>query len=181
MTNNAVWDCLQQRKITEEILLKRWKRKSYFLLGKAKVGAFELKDAIVYFKGALSLLGNDVNYVKEANDLRMLISTNSKKLEKEEKAEKAIWSKAFKKNEEIETKAEEAANKAVSSSKMASLLGINPSSKPAASSSAVVPKKSKVSTSNSLAWLYSPWLIGGTTVLGLGALFAFAFLKPKLR
>ena len=35
---SKVWDCLVQRKLTLDTLLKKWKKRSYYLAGKGYTG-----------------------------------------------------------------------------------------------------------------------------------------------
>jgi hypothetical protein len=100
---SKVWECLQKRNITKDILLKKWKKRSYYLAGKGYTGSLDLKNAKENFKSALDLIESDPEYVKEANELKKLINETTKKIMKENKIEKKMWSKAFSGQEE-ETK-----------------------------------------------------------------------------
>lgn len=92
---SKVWDCLLKRKLTKDILLKKWKKRSYYLAGKGYTGSLDLKNAKEKFKSALELIDGDVEYLKESNELKKLINETAKKIAKENKMEKKMWSKAF--------------------------------------------------------------------------------------
>jgi hypothetical protein len=86
------------RGVTKETLLKKWKRRALVILGKSYVGLLEFKLARNCFKSALQIIQSDsATLTKEMNEIQQLIVTTSKKLEKQSKTEKTIWSKAFKK------------------------------------------------------------------------------------
>jgi hypothetical protein len=95
--SSLVWECLLARGVTKETLLKKWKRRALVLLGKAYVGLLEFKLARNCFKSALQIIQTDSTLTKELNEIQQLIVTTSKKLDKQSKTEKTIWSKAFKK------------------------------------------------------------------------------------
>jgi hypothetical protein len=99
LATSVVWECLQARGVSQDTLLKKWKRRALIYLGKAYVGLLEFKLARNCFKSALGLIQSDPTLVKECNEIQQLIVTTSKKLDKQTKNEKTIWSKAFKKQE----------------------------------------------------------------------------------
>ena len=92
---SKVWECLKKRKITLDTLLKKWKKRSFYLQGKGYSGSLDLKRAKECFKSALDLIEGDEMYVKEENELKKLIMDTTKKIVKENKIEKKMWSKAF--------------------------------------------------------------------------------------
>jgi hypothetical protein len=112
LAESKVWAIMLSRGATVELLLKKWKRRAYFLLGKGYVGMMELKLAKDSFKAALLLIQSDSSLAKEAQEIRQLIAMVTKNLEKETKNAKKMWSKAFKKNDGIEGDIERAASPA---------------------------------------------------------------------
>lgn len=108
--DSKVWSIMQSRGITLDQLLKKWKRRAYFLLGKGYVGMMELKLAKDSFKAALVLIQSDPTLVKEIQEIRQLLATVTKNLEKETKNAKKMWTKAFKKNDGIEGDIERASS-----------------------------------------------------------------------
>jgi hypothetical protein len=100
---SKVWECLQERKLTMDTLIKKWKKRSYYLAGKGYTGSLDLKNAKENFKAALDLIDGDPEYVKESNELKKLINDATKKIVKENKMEKKMWSKAFS-GDDVETK-----------------------------------------------------------------------------
>jgi hypothetical protein len=60
----------------------------------------EFKLAQASLKSALNLIKSDTTLTKECQEIRQLISGLSKKLTKQQKSEKTMWTKAFKKQEE---------------------------------------------------------------------------------
>jgi hypothetical protein len=133
MDSSQVWVCLQQR-VSKDVLIKRWKRRALFLLGRCYVGLLEFKLALNSFKAALALIKDDPSLVKECKDIRTLISTTTKKLEKETKNEKQMWSKAFEKQKAEETEIEKSASASPSPQRTASPLSPSPSPVPRYSS-----------------------------------------------
>jgi hypothetical protein len=99
LDTSVVWECLQARGLTKETLLQKWKRRALVFLGKGYDGLLEFKLARNCFKSALVLIQSDPSLVKDSNEIRQLIVVTSKKLEKQSKNEKEIWTKAFKKQE----------------------------------------------------------------------------------
>ena len=93
---------MKSRGVTLDTLLKKWKRRAYYLQGKGYVGMMDLKPAKESYKAALALIQSDSSLAKEAAELRQLIVSTSKKLDKETKSAKKMWTKAFKKNDGIE-------------------------------------------------------------------------------
>lgn len=102
LNESRVWVIMQSRGITYDTLVKKWKRKAYYLLGKAYVGMMELKLAKDSFKSALTIIQSDSSLAKEATEIKQLLASTTKKLEKETKNAKKMWSKAFQQNSGIE-------------------------------------------------------------------------------
>ena len=86
--------------MTKDTLFKKWKRRALIYLGKAYTGLLEFKLAKNSFKAALGLIQSDPTLAKEGNEIRQLIVATTKKLEKESKSEKKMWSKALNNLEE---------------------------------------------------------------------------------
>lgn len=100
------------RGVTKTQLQKQWKRRSLYLLGKACVGLGECDEAVTYFKRALKLVVNDPARATDVKELKQLIVSTTKRAEKDRKAAKNMWSKAFKKRGEEGVAEEEAATAA---------------------------------------------------------------------
>jgi hypothetical protein len=96
--DGAVWKSLVALGMTEEKVLKEWKKKSHFLVGKAELLRKEYKDAGIHLEAALKLIAGDLSRAAEENELRLLLTTATKKRSEELKKEKSTWSKAFEKN-----------------------------------------------------------------------------------
>ena len=109
---SKVWECLVARGVTKAQLQKQWKRRSLYLLGKACVGLGECDEAVSYFKRALKLVIDDPARATDVKELKQLIVSATKRAEKDRKAAKNMWSKAFKKRGEEGVAEEEAATAA---------------------------------------------------------------------
>jgi hypothetical protein len=103
-----VWQCLLDRGMTKNKLLKEWKIKSYFLAGKAELLKKEYDASISHLEDALKILADDPQSIAEITKLKDLLSTAMKKRSAELKKEKSTWSKAFQKNKEEPEKPEPA-------------------------------------------------------------------------
>lgn len=106
MKDGLVWQCLLDRGMTKNKLLKEWKIKSYFLAGKAELLKKEYDASIVHLEDALKILADDPQSTAEITKLKDLLSTAMKKRSAELKKEKSTWSKAFQKNKEEPEKPE---------------------------------------------------------------------------
>lgn len=106
MKDGLVWQCLLDRGMTKNKLLKEWKIKSYFLAGKAELLKKEYDASISHLEDALKILADDPQSTAEITKLKDLLSTAMKKRSAELKKEKSTWSKAFQKNKEEPEKPE---------------------------------------------------------------------------
>jgi hypothetical protein len=106
MKDGLVWQCLLDRGMTKNKLLKEWKIKSYFLAGKAELLKKEYDASIAHLEDALKILADDPQSIAEITKLKDLLSTAMKKRSAELKKEKSTWSKAFQKNKEEPDKPE---------------------------------------------------------------------------
>ncbi len=95
--DGEVWKCLLGTGMTEERLQKEWKKKTLFLMGKAHLGLGNLQEAVDTLKASLALIAGDPALVKQADELRKLVSDAQTRRSKELRKEKAVWSKAFEK------------------------------------------------------------------------------------
>jgi vacuolar-type H+-ATPase subunit I/STV1 len=84
--------------MTQNKLLKEWKKKSYFLAGKAELLNKEYKNAIIHLENAIKLIDGDVQSAAEILKLKDLLKSAMKKKSAELKREKDTWAKAFQKN-----------------------------------------------------------------------------------
>jgi tetratricopeptide (TPR) repeat protein len=98
METGLVWKCLLERGMTQNKLLKEWKKKSYFLAGKAELLNKEYKNAIIHLENAIKLIDGDVQSAAEILKLKDLLKSAMKKKSAELKREKDTWAKAFQKN-----------------------------------------------------------------------------------
>ena len=98
MPDGLVWQCLLERGMTANKLLKEWKTKSYFLAGKAELLRKEYDSSIAFLESGLKFLNDDPQYIEKITKLKELLSTATKKRAEELKKEKSTWSKAFQKN-----------------------------------------------------------------------------------
>lgn len=98
MPDGLVWQCLLERGMTANKLLKEWKTKSYFLAGKAELLRKEYDSSIAFLESGLNFLNDDPQYLEKITKLKELLSTATKKRAEELKKEKSTWSKAFQKN-----------------------------------------------------------------------------------
>lgn len=78
-----------------DTLMKKWKKRSYYLAGRGYTGSLDLKSAKESFKSALELIDGDPVYATESIELKKFISDTTKKMVKEKKNEKKMWTKAF--------------------------------------------------------------------------------------
>ena len=106
MKEGLVWQCLLDRGMTKNKLLKEWKIKSYFLAGKAELLKKEYDASISHLEDALKILADDPQSLVEITKLKDLLSTATKKRSAELKKEKSTWSRAFQKNKEEPDKPE---------------------------------------------------------------------------
>lgn len=97
MPDGQVWKNLSENGITEDQLLKVWKKKAYYYLGKAHLKRGNQEEAIKAFESALALIADDSALVVNSNELRTLIANAKAELSKQTKKQKKTWSKAFEK------------------------------------------------------------------------------------
>ena len=186
---SKVWDCLLQRKLTMDILVKKWKKRSYYLAGKGYTGSLELKNAKENFKKALDLIDGDAEFVKEANELKKLINETTKKISKENKIEKKMWSKAFSGEGEEEKSSSSAPSSPdkkapqeeteidLSEFGLPSLKGSSPTPKSSSSSSSSAPSSVVAKKSSPMSLFFG----GAALFATLGAIFGFSYLRFKKR
>lgn len=98
MPEGPVWISLILRGMTRDKLIKEWKKKSLFYLGKAELMRQNYKKSVEHLEAALRLIVNDPTQAKHVEELKELIAQAGKKLSSQLQKEKAIWSKAFEKN-----------------------------------------------------------------------------------
>lgn len=100
--SGKVWQHLVARGMTEKKLKNEWKKKSYFLAGKADLMRREYAAAVTNLEAALKLTVHDDSAqstaVAEEAKLRELLQIATKKRSAELKKEKNTWAKAFEKN-----------------------------------------------------------------------------------
>lgn len=194
MSTGELWKCLQSRGLTEETVIKKWKKRAYYYLAKANAETHEYKEAIRNFKRGLELIANDSNYIKEANELKLLITKTQKIMEKEDQKAKHRWSQAFKKQGEETEKAENLAAAAMeavnavnstnqNSSTSQSSNGLNVFSKfgvSADNTSSAASSSNKNNTtvakkSAGFSWLNVLFPVLGVVTIGVAGYFAFGF------
>jgi hypothetical protein len=181
---SKVWDCLLKRKLTKDTLLKKWKKRSYYLAGKGYTGSLDLKNAKENFKAALELIDGDENYLKESNELKKLINDTTKKIAKENKIEKKMWSKAFSGEEEPKSPSPSPDKKAAASSKPEeeedidlSKFGLPSLPQKSASSSGATPSSSSA-VAKKAPFSSSSLFFGGAALFAtLGVMFGFSYLR----
>jgi cobalamin biosynthesis Mg chelatase CobN len=93
-----------------EILSKVWKKKALFLMGKACFLKQDFDEAVEHLERALALISGDPNLTGEVKEVMDLLSQAKQKIQKQSKAEKDMWKKAFTKQQEEEKAAEELVN-----------------------------------------------------------------------
>ena len=95
------WRKMVENGVSEEKLLRDWKKKSLYCLGKAELARKNYTQAVDHLEAALKILGNYSDDSSAANmkDFRSLIA-KAKHLKAEEvRKEKSTWATAFRKNE----------------------------------------------------------------------------------
>jgi hypothetical protein len=103
--HSKMWQHLLSRGFSIETLLKVWKKKALYLMGKSAVFKQDFQDAVKYLTQAHALIAHDPRLTADAKDIVELISQSTARLNKQNKAEKNMWKKAFSKQveEEAET------------------------------------------------------------------------------
>ena len=100
MKQGLVWQHLLSRGMTEQKLIYEWKKKSYFLKGKADLVRKEYESAIEHLEHALKLSTTSPTGALDDAKLRELLQQAITKRTAEKKKEKNTWSKAFDKIKE---------------------------------------------------------------------------------
>ncbi len=101
---SRIWDCLVENGVTLEQLQRQWKRKALYYIGKAHLKRKSFKEAVTHLEEAYNLIAEDANFVKNAAELKVLLTDAKARLNKENQREKATWAKAFKKGKtEVES------------------------------------------------------------------------------
>ena len=101
-----VWQELLRRGLTNKKICYEWKKKGYFLAGKANFLAKEYEAAIENIENALKLGAamsgstSDKEAIADEAKLKEMLQMAQKKRAAELKKEKQTWSKAFEKNKE---------------------------------------------------------------------------------
>ena len=95
--DGQIWKCLLDNGITEDQLRKVWKKKALYYIGKAHLKRKNFQEAVENLEEALALISDDGKLVKNANELRGMITDAKTRLSKEKQREKNTWAKAFKK------------------------------------------------------------------------------------
>jgi hypothetical protein len=98
--NSAFWNKMVDNGITEEKLLRDWKKKSLYCLGKAELARKNYTEAVDHLEAALKILGNytDSGSAANAKDFRGLIAKAKHLKAEETRKEKSTWATAFRKN-----------------------------------------------------------------------------------
>eukprot|EP01035_Chromulina_nebulosa_P035038 gene35038-47081_t len=126
------WKKMVENGVSEEKLLRDWKKKSLYCLGKAELARKNYTQAVEHLEAALKILSNynDDGSAANMKDFRSLIA-KAKHLKAEEvKKEKSTWATAFRKNEtEPEVTSESAPSSPQRDSKAATPLTPPPSVK----------------------------------------------------
>ena len=108
---SSVWRELTKRGLTLDKLVKDWKKKSLYLLGKAELKTREYDEAVEHFEAALALVEGDEAYAKNAAELRELVAGTLLLRKKQLKRDQKTWSKAFQQSgEEGEKEKEQTAS-----------------------------------------------------------------------
>lgn len=97
-----MWQFLLSRGFSIETLLKVWKKKALYLMGKSAHFKHDYQDAVKYLEQAHELIAHDPRLVTDAKDIVELISQSNAKLQKQNASEKNMWKKAFSKQVEEE-------------------------------------------------------------------------------
>jgi hypothetical protein len=95
------WKKMVENGVSEEKLLRDWKKKSLYCLGKAELARKNYTQAVEHLEAALKILSNynDDGSAANMKDFRSLIA-KAKHLKAEEvRKEKSTWATAFRKNE----------------------------------------------------------------------------------
>lgn len=100
--HSKMWQFLLSRGFSIETLLKVWKKKALYLMGKSAHFKQDYQDAVTYLEQAHALISHDPRLATDAKDILELISQSNGKLQKQNKAEKNMWKKAFSKQVEEE-------------------------------------------------------------------------------
>lgn len=184
---SKVWECLQERGVDMDTLLKKWKKRSYYLAGKGYTGALELKNAKESYQQALQLIVNDSEYVKETSELTKLIADTSKKIAKENRIEKKMWTKAFSGSGEEEEKTpvsspKKSAERKEEAETQEEDVDISKFGFPSVpSNKASKPSGSDASSAVAVKNKYSSYIGALLFASALGALFGFSYFRFKRR
>jgi cobalamin biosynthesis Mg chelatase CobN len=143
-----------------EILSKVWKKKALFLMGKACFLKQDFEEAAEHLERALALISGDPNLTGEVKEVMDLLTQAKQKIQKQSKAEKDMWKKAFTKQQEEEKATEELVNSITANS-------VSPVAAPASSAA---PSKASANGSQSKA---------GTSSNGSKATVVPAAAAPK--
>lgn len=182
--DSRLWQFLIARGFSIEILLKVWKKKTLFLMGKSSFFKQDYEDAVKYLEQALRLISHDKSFVAEIKELTDLLAQSSAKLQKQNKAEKDMWKKAFTKQQEEEVASEKLAESITSGSpKAATIAGnLSPLGKPDKKSkknSGTTPSKPKKAESGNQTPSSVPWTAIGIAVAAVAAIGGLWWLKSR--
>lgn len=184
--DGQVWQCLLTNGMTIDKLMA-YKKKGLYYLGKSELMRQEYEPAAGHLRLALALIPEDQRSSKEAVDIDDLITSANNGKAKQLSKEKAMWSKAFKKNTEEAKKEQElisslasnvlnkpliAASAASSSHTKIDIPGVIPSSK----------AKTKAAPTSWWSNANSNNVVFGTAVLavvGIGALALLTIQRSK--
>lgn len=105
--HSKLWQYMLSRGFSIEILSKVWKKKALFLMGKACFLKQDFEEAVEHLERALALINGDPNLAAEVKEVVELLTQAKQKIQKQSKAEKDMWKKAFTKQQEEENAAQE--------------------------------------------------------------------------
>ena len=108
--HSKMWQYLLSRGFSIETLLKVWKKKALYLMGKSAYFKHDYQDAVTYLEKAHALIAHDPRLATDAKDIVELIGQSNTRLQKQNKSEKNMWKKAFSKQVEEETETEKLVN-----------------------------------------------------------------------
>jgi hypothetical protein len=178
-----MWQFLIARGFSVEILLKVWKKKTLFLMGKSSFFKQDYEEAVRYLEQALHLISNDKSFAAEIKELTDLITQSSAKLQKQNKAEKDMWKKAFSKQQEEEVAAEKLAESITSGSPKAGSTGnvspLGKLDKKSKKNSGATPAKAKKPDNGNDGSSNVPWTAIGIAVAAVAAIGGIWWLKSR--
>lgn len=186
--DSQIWQCLTANGITLDQLLKVWKKKAHYFIGKAHMKKNDFDQAIPALESALALIADDPALTANANELKGMIQDSKTRLNKQKKKEKNTWAKAFEKGK-LEPDVNDQGGSAPNSPSRGSPspgdpqnlkfdLGLGDSKKKKQQAKAAATSGSTAVSTWTFDWT---WPVGLGLVVAGGLTFWYAFLRNRRR